>query len=453
MVWNELQRMVETHEIIQWLFVNLISAIFNSIINVFFFTKVFKINTTNKNITKAIIILAIFRTINPLYVPAPYYRVINIIIETFIYFKIFKTSIEKCTLGSVINSIICMCADIIFSKITCMFFKNVDTYIEGMYNYTYKLFLSIAILIFRLIIYFIVIKKKHQINLSDNLSKKNRNSIIIISIIGQAIIIFNTMEMTMYISDFPYWIFALDIVYLIIYFAISINNILKITKLEEQDIKIQSLEAYNHTLSIMYDNIRGFRHDFGNFVQALNGYVESNNIEGIKNMSKSLLKDCKNVNNMGILDPRIINNPAVYSIITTKYYLAQENNIIMNIEVMIDIKEIEVNSYELCRILSILLDNAIEAAKESKEKVINVRFLKDNRFKRKLIIIENSFVEENIDIDKIFEKGYTSKNNEKSEHGLGLWIVQEILRKSNNLNLFTSKEELFCQQLEVYNVN
>ena len=231
---------------------------------------------------------------------------------------------------------------------------------------SYKLFLSIAILIFRLIIYFIVIKKKLQINLSDNLSKKNRNSIIIISIIGQAIIIFNTMEMTMYISDFPYWIFALDIVYLIIYFAISINNILKITKLEEQDIKIQSLEAYNHTLSIMYDNIRGFRHDFGNFVQALNGYVESNNIEGIKNMSKSLLKDCRNVNNMGILDPRIINNPAVYSIITTKYYLAQENNIIMNIEVMIDFKEIEVNSYELCRILSILLDNAIEAAKESK---------------------------------------------------------------------------------------
>ena len=63
-------------------------------------------------------------------------------------------------------------------------------------------------------------------------------------------------------------------------------------------------------------------------------------------MSKSLLKDCKNVNNMGILDPRIINNPAVYSIITTKYYLAQENNIIMNIEVMIDIKEIEVKMNE-----------------------------------------------------------------------------------------------------------
>ncbi len=32
----------------------------------------------------------------------------------------------------------------------------------------------------------------------------------------------------------------------------------------------------------MYDSIRGFRHDFANFVQALNGYVETNDIIGIK---------------------------------------------------------------------------------------------------------------------------------------------------------------------------
>lgn len=453
MVWNELQRMVETNEIIQWIFVNLISAILSSMINTFLFVKLFKIETTTKSITKAIIIQSIFRVINPLYIPVPYYRAVNIIIEILINSKIFKTSIEKCILGSVINSITFICADVIFSKIWCILFKNVDTYIDGMYNHTYKFCLTTVIFIFRLTIYLIVKNKKIQINLSDNLSKKNRNTIIVISIIGQTIIFFNAIEMTMYISDFPYEIFVLDVVSLIVYFYISINNIVKITKLEEQDIKIHSLETYNNTLSIMYDNIRGFRHDFGNFVQALNGYVESNNIEGIKNMSKSLLKDCKNVNNMGILDPRIINNPAVYSIITNKYYLAQENNIIMNIEVMIDFKEIEINTYELCRILSILLDNAIEAAKESKERIINVRFLKDNKLKRKLIIIENSFGEENIDIDKIFEKGYTSKKDEKSKHGLGLWIVQEILRKSNNLNLFTSKEELFCQQLEVYNVN
>ncbi len=41
-------------------------------------------------------------------------------------------------------------------------------------------------------------------------------------------------------------------------------------------------------------------------------------------MSKSILKDCTIVNTMGILDPKIINNPAVYSILTNKYYMAQK---------------------------------------------------------------------------------------------------------------------------------
>ncbi len=35
----------------------------------------------------------------------------------------------------------------------------------------------------------------------------------------------------------------------------------------------------------------------------------------------------------------------------------------MNIEVMIDLKEMKISPYEFCRILGILLDNAIEAAK------------------------------------------------------------------------------------------
>lgn len=122
----------------------------------------------------------------------------------------------------------------------------------------------------------------------------------------------------------------------------------------------------------------------------------------------------------------------------------------MNIEFMIDLNEVNINTYELCRILGILLDNAIEAAKQCGEKVINVRFLKDYKANRKLIIVENSYNRKNIDIDRIFEKGCTTKSDENKEHGLGLWTVRNILEHSNNLNLFTTTEDLFCQQLEIY---
>ena len=35
-------------------------------------------------------------------------------------------------------------------------------------------------------------------------------------------------------------------------------------------------------------------------------------------------------------------------------------------------------------------------------------------------------------------------------HGLGLWNVRRILKTCSNLNLFTSKGEMFSQQLEIY---
>ena len=44
----------------------------------------------------------------------------------------------------------------------------------------------------------------------------------------------------------------------------------------------------------------------------------------------------------------------------------------MNIEVMTSIKDMKIDSYEFCRILGILLDNAIEAAQECEEKLVNV---------------------------------------------------------------------------------
>ena len=52
---------------------------------------------------------------------------------------------------------------------------------------------------------------------------------------------------------------------------------------------------------------------------------------------------------------------------------------------------------------------------------------------------------------QIFDKGYSSKANNT---GLGLWEVKQILKRNNNLNLYTTKDEkFFKQQLEIYPTN
>ena len=73
---------------------------------------------------------------------------------------------------------------------------------------------------------------------------------------------------------------------------------------------------------------------------------------------------------------------------------------------------------------------------------------KTNWCKRQLLIVENTYKEKDIDTEKIFEKGYSTK---EGNTGLGLWEVRQILLKNTNLNLFTSKDaKYFKQQLEIY---
>lgn len=245
-------------------------------------------------------------------------------------------------------------------------------------------------------------------------------------------------------------IISMTVIYdfLIVFFLIKykrMNN-----TIEHQNLRIETLELDNEMLSKKDDSIRSFKHDFFNFVQALDGYSQNNDIDSIRKMNQSILEECEEINNIEILDPKVIKDYGVYNILTKKYFLAKKENITMKFEILTDISKSKISNYHLCRILSILLDNAIEAAKECDEKIINVKFVKEDKANRQLVVIENSYKKLDIDIDKIFEKGFSTKLN-SSDHGLGLWNVRKILTQTKNLNLFTKKEKLFSQQLEIYN--
>lgn len=78
---------------------------------------------------------------------------------------------------------------------------------------------------------------------------------------------------------------------------------------------------------------------------------------------------------------------------------------------LLDLTTLKMGIYDFARILGILLDNAIEASKECKEKIINITFRYDTKNNRQLIIIENTYPNKQIDTEKIFEKGITEKEN------------------------------------------
>ena len=210
-------------------------------------------------------------------------------------------------------------------------------------------------------------------------------------------------------------------------------------------IKIHKQKLEIKTLNEVNDSTRSFRHDFNNIMQAIGGYIQTNNLYDLKEYFNNLVPECFKVNNLYRYHSKLMANSAVYSIIADKYNKAEKLNIKMSLNIISDINKINLDSYHLTKILGIFLDNAIEASKECSKKIINISFKYSNN--KQLILVENTYLNKNISIKKIFEKNFSSKLNHS---GLGLWEVNKIVNKHKNLNLYTiTDNNFFTQKLEI----
>lgn len=426
-----------------------IQGVLFSFVEIYFsmliFTTLFNVNSTTKSKLIYIISFSILSSLSRFFISDPYGTFLNLIICPSLIILIFKTNILKSIFSEIIPILIFAIIDSILMKAFHLF--NISTN-EILAIPVYRMMTSLIEYIFMYLIYLLIKYSKFTITSLDTKNKK-QNTILVVTTIFGVIAIFTQMYISCYYINFlPISIIIISISSLIAYFAVSIYSLVSTSKLNIAKQNLEETRLMNKTLAILNDKIRAFRHDFNNIIQALGGYVQAKDLEGLEKYYSQLLKDCQEVNNLTGLNPDAINNPAIYSLISSKYYLATEQGIEFNLDIFMDLNSIDMKIYEFCRILGILLDNAIQATQECDERIITVTIRKDTRCKRQLLIIENTYKDKEIDTEKIYEKGYSTK---EGNTGLGLWEVRQILTKNTNLNLFTSKDETyFKQQLEIY---
>lgn len=287
-----------------------------------------------------------------------------------------------------------------------------------------------------------------KLTLLDELDKKTKNILIFNLFLGIFVLCVQVTISFYYIDIYPIVFTILNFILLLAYFILSVYSLSRATKLVITTRSLESAEEYNKSLKYLYGQVEGFQHDLNNIVSTIDGYIEDNDMEGLKDYFKRFKKDCTRAKNVALLNPMNVNNPGIYNLINTEYHRAIEKDITVNIHFLLDLSKLDIKTYEFSRMLGILLDNAIEAASECEEKTINIDFRDEPKRHRGIISIENTYKNKDVDIDKIFEKGVSSK---KHPSGIGLYEVREYIRKSNNLNLFTTKNDnFFRQQLEIY---
>ena len=444
-IWNAISTPNETLINISGLFLCFIEAY----VNMCLFTTLLNIKSNRTSQIAYVLSFSIIGFISRIVLPNPIGTIVNMTSMLILIMFIFKTNFIKGLFSVFVPIFIISALELIIFKVYLKIF-NLDY--ESLMNIPFYRFIStLSIYLVLFLIYKLVKYVKFNINI-DVLSKKNKILYIVNAILGLCVIATQLYLISYYSDTLPVLITLISIIGLAGYFFLSLYSMLNVAKLEltTRDLEVQ--QWHNKELQDMHDNLRTFKHDFNNIIQSIGGYLDKDDMEGLRKYYKGLLADCKIIVNLAALDPNVINSPSIYNILSSKYYKANENGITMNIESFLNLTEIEDNMkiYEFIRMFGILLDNAIEAAKECEKKEINVYFRKELNRHRLVVIVENTYTNKDVDIDKIYEKNYTSKND-KENHGLGLYEVRKILSRNNNLNLFTTKNsEYFKQQLEIY---
>ena len=413
-----------------------------------FFTSVLNITTTKKRKTIYVLTYGTIGCILNFIVPTSYTIFVNIIIWPLMVYFILKTTILKSILSEIITMLLTSILDsFIINGFSILFNITLDQLISVP---IYRLLTASTIYLIIFLITKLIHIFKVNIKILDNINLKSRILLVINFLLIVVVLAMQFYLITFYSNTMPLSITIISLIALIAYFSVSIYSIISSTRLETTKMDLESANLQINSLTILHDQVRSFKHDFDNIVNSIGGYVVNEDLEGLKRYYNQLLEECHKTNNLYALSPKVVNHPAIYHMLATKYYEANQLDIQINLNVFLDLNEIEqrMKIYDFTRIFGILLDNAIDAAKECDKKILNVTFRKEISNGMLAVIIENSYKNKDVNTEEIYQKGNSSKENHS---GLGLWKVRQILIHNNNLNLYTTKnDEFFTQQFEIY---
>ena len=379
--------------------------------------------------------------------PMPYSMLIEVLTQAIIYKFILNLKIEKVIILEEINLTMSTCVNLICAEI-----NQSNSFYQISNNISMFLISLLIAIVLYVLLYMALKTLKIKMIIPEYINSKTKKQIIGVGVISAILILTSGISLFNVIEILPQSILSLAIILIISYYIITTVSINKTIQIENEKNKISELEGNNTRLKESFDDMRSFRHDMKNIMQGLGGYIAANDMDGLTHMYNEFICDCRCMDNTKDFEHILKCNPAIYNIINNKYLEAKKDNININVEVYVDLNSIKIKTYELCRVLGILIDNAIEATRECENKQINIKFIKDNYNNRNLVIIENPCKNTLLDLSKLKEKGFTTKKD-KLFHGLGLWRVNQIVKKNENLRLTTSREDnkIFKQQLEIYN--
>ena len=183
-------------------------------------------------------------------------------------------------------------------------------------------------------------------------------------------------------------------------------------------------DTYQAEIKTLLTSVSSLRHDYTNHIQVLHGLLQLGEAEQAKDYLSSLSKEVLAINTLKFN----IEHPGLSILLQSKKLAAQNYNIKMNFVVSTDSFS-KMKTTDLIIILSNLIDNAIDAAKElpEDEREISICIRSDEQdYIFKITNTGPTIVE----TEEIYQQGYTTKVSENGKiRGQGLFIVRQVVNK------------------------
>ena len=234
---------------------------------------------------------------------------------------------------------------------------------------------------------------------------------------------------------------------LLIFFAMNAKKVQveREIALNQKKFEQEHLQTYTDEIVALYNEIRGFRHDYAGMLVSMQMAIDSKDLQEIDRIYKEVLVKANQKlrsDKYTYFDLNNIEDTALRSLIAQSIVYARNKDVEFTLEVKDIITRLSIDLLDLVRIMSVLLNNAVEGAAESYSKQMEVAVIKMNL--ETVIVIQNSCKYTMTPSEDLFELGFSTKGRNR---GIGLNNVKEILDKYENIILETEMEDSKFRQI------
>lgn len=212
------------------------------------------------------------------------------------------------------------------------------------------------------------------------------------------------------------WVVSVALFYWMGIFAALVMNTCK-----KERITIQAEQQYRDEMENFMNVIRSQRHDYNFHVQTIAGLIHAGKIEECMQYVDDLERDASVMN--AVLP---VKDAAISALIHNFQILAAREEIELYIDIQNDLSQIVTNVYETNKIISNLLQNALDETVTHKDKSYGIRLSVLKRGEYCVIRVSNE-LEETVDdpqsLGRIYQQGYSTKHG---HDGVGLSSIRTL---------------------------